>query len=178
MRGPRLAVVLILSCAVLLSACSADSSSQQRRAEPRRSSANGLGLLTAALQREGIAVSESTSATGPGLFANAAFTELKVNDATLSVWLFDSSSDASSATTSIDRGGTSYRRGSSQYFVTWAGRPRFFRRDAIIVLYLEDAAIVVERNGERIMADVEPATDEKVMRALTSFAGTPFAGAF
>jgi hypothetical protein len=116
------------------------------------------------LEREGLRVQESTSAADPGVFSkrDATYYAFSADDGLVQVYLVDSERDAAPLKARVSSDGSRF----GEVNVSWIGRPRLFESDGIIVLYLEEQQVPA----------VSSDTDQKVLRALTSLMGEPFAG--
>jgi hypothetical protein len=130
----------------------------------KRSDMHRLAGLIDALEREGLRVRESTSAADPGVFSkwDATHYAFSADDGLVQVYLVDTERDVAPLKARVSPDGSRF----GEVNVSWIGRPRLFESGGIIVLYLQ------ERQEPAVSAD----TDQKVLRALTSLMGEPFAG--
>lgn len=122
-----------------------------------------LAGLTGALESEGLRVEESISTPDPGLFRYSGTTHyaFSADDGLVQVYLVDTERDAAPLKARVSPDASRF----GEMNVSWIGRPHVFERDGIIVLYLE--------NRREPVVSVE--TDQKVLRALNSLMGEPFA---
>lgn len=131
----------------------------------KRSDMHRLSGLMDALEREGLRVKESTSAADPGVFSkrDATYYAFSVDDGVVRVYLVDTEDDVATLKSRVSPDGSRF----GEVNVSWIGRPRLFESGGIIVLYLEDQQEPAVSAG----------TDQKVLKALTSLMGEPFASA-
>ncbi len=113
---------------------------------------------------------ESSSAANPGVFdsRDATYYGFAVGSSTVRVYLVDQEVDVSRLTSRVATDGWGYRTSAgADVSVSWIGRPHFFERDNIIVLYIEEGFPVL---------DVSTPTDRRILGVLTSYMGRQFAG--
>jgi hypothetical protein len=160
----RLAVVALVVLLVL-AGCAGQSplpSSTTEQSSSAASATSGVSSTDIAALRDAFAasgfdVTASGPTTGGVLPSPAQFFPFAVNASPVQVYRFSTSQEASAVASKVGADGTSLITQSGPALVEWKGRPHFFMRDRLIVLYLssQDLSSSVESNDTMILGFLE-----------------------
>ena len=138
MKRCLLSLALLLFVAALLTGCDLHSNSDvftENDDDP-------VGDLIMDLRSTGADVERSGNVSQP--FFSVEGHLLTVNSETVQVFAYATVDEANAEAAGISPDGSSFHREGSATIVTWIGPPHFYRRDALLVLYVGVSSEVVE----------------------------------